>query len=48
MTKVTSYASHAEGSYSVASGSTAHAEGWNVTTPGHIPPINLSEDNKIV
>ena len=42
------HSSHAEGSYSVASGSTAHAEGWNVTTPGHIPPINLSEDNKIV
>ena len=42
------YASHAEGPYSVAYGSTAHAEGWNVTTPGYIPPINLSEDNQIV
>ena len=42
------YSSHAEGPCSVAYGSTAHAEGCNVTTPGYIPPINLSEDNQIV
>lgn len=47
-TTTSGHSSHAEGPYSVASGNSAHAEGWNVTTPGYIPPINLSEDNQIV
>ena len=47
-TTTSGYNSHAEGTCSVASGNSAYAEGWNVTTPGYIPPINLSEDNQLV